>query len=115
MYRSVWRTALALFVSVIIRVDAAAQQNTGVVIRSADVTTVTGPIDIDGSLSEPAWSTAPKIGDLIQRQPDTGKPPSERTEVTLLRDDDNLYVGVVAHDAEPHRVVGTQMMRDGSL
>jgi hypothetical protein len=115
MYRSVWITALALFVSVIIRVDAAAQANTSVVIRSADVTTTNSPIDIDGSLSETAWSSAPKIGDLVQRQPDTGRPPSERTEVTLLRDEDNLYVGVVAYDAEPHRVVGTQMMRDGSL
>ena len=35
--------------------------------------------------------------------------------MTLLRDQDNLYVGVVAHDAEPDRVVGTQMVRDGSL
>ena len=115
MYRCGWITALALFVSVIIRVDVAAQANTGVVMRSADVTTINSPIDVDGSLSETAWSAAPKIGDLVQRQPDTGSPPSERTEVTLLRDEDNLYVGVVAYDAEPGRVVGTQMMRDGSL
>ena len=75
----------------------------------------TSPISIDGSLSEAAWSSAPKIGELIQRQPDTGQPPTERTEVTLLRDDDNLYIGVYAYDAEPDRVVGTQMMRDASL
>lgn len=115
MYRCVWKAALALFVLVIIRVDAAGQANTGVVIRSADVTTISSPIDVDGSLTETVWTSAPKIGDLVQRQPDTGSPPSERTEVTLLRDDDNFYVGVVAYDAEPGRVVGTQMMRDGSL
>ena len=66
-------------------------------------------------LSEAAWASAPKIGDLIQRQPDTGQPPTERTDVTLLRDEDNLYIGVHAYDAEPDRVVGTQMMRDGAL
>jgi Domain of unknown function (DUF5916)/Carbohydrate family 9 binding domain-like len=84
-------------------------------VRSAPVTMASGPITIDGTLSESIWSTAPKIGDLIQRQPETGEPPTERTEVTLLRDKDNLYIGIAAYDAEPERVVGTQMARDGGL
>ena len=95
--------------------NAASQDSARALIRSADVTFITGPIDIDGSLSEAAWSSAPKIGELVQRQPDTGSAPSERTDVVLLRDEDNLYVGVYAYDAEPDRVVGTQMMRDASL
>jgi hypothetical protein len=107
--------AVSLLVILGIAAEAAAQGNGSVAIRSADVTTVTGPIEIDGVLNEGAWSTAPKIGDLIQRQPDTGSAPSERTEITLLRDEDNLYIGVVAHDTEPNRIVGTQMVRDGSL
>jgi hypothetical protein len=115
MDRCVRSAALALFVIVGIAADAASQGNTDVVIRSANVTTIASPIEIDGSLNEAAWSSAPKIGELVQRQPDTGSAPSERTEVTLLRDEDNLYVGVVAHDAEPDRIVGTQMVRDGSL
>jgi hypothetical protein len=106
--------ALALCVVLVVKGNAAGQTS-GEPVRSAGVISITGSIDIDGSLSEAAWSSAPKIGDLVQRQPDTGKPPSERTEVTLLRDDDNLYIGVYAYDAEPGRVVGTQMLRDGSL
>jgi Domain of unknown function (DUF5916)/Carbohydrate family 9 binding domain-like len=115
MDRCVRLAAAALSVFFILDLEAGAQSNTGVLIRSADVTSTSGPIDIDGALSEPAWSGAPKIGDLIQRQPDTGDAPSERTEITLLRDEDNLYIGVYAYDAEPNRVVGTQMVRDGSL
>jgi len=115
MYRCVCIAALALLVSVIIANDAVAQGNAGIVNRSADVTVISSPIEIDGSLNEAVWASAPKIGELIQRQPDTGSAPSERTEITLLRDEDNLYIGVVAHDAEPDRVVGTQMVRDGSL
>ena len=115
MARCVRSAALALLVIVGITADAASQGNTGALIRSADVTTITSPVEIDGSLNEAIWSSAPKIGELVQRQPDTGSAPSERTEVTLLRDEDNLYVGVVAYDAEPDRVVGTQMVRDGSL
>ena len=114
MDRRVRIVALSLFVLFVVAVDAA-PQGSSVVIRSANVTSISEPIDVDGSLTESAWKSAPKIGDLIQRQPDTGRPPSERTDVTLLRDEDNLYVGVYAYDAEPNRIVGTQMVRDGGL
>ena len=82
--------------------------------KSAVVTPTTA-ITLDGVLDEPIWSTAPTIGELTQRQPEQGRAPTERTDVTLLYDRDYLYVGVVAHDAEPQRVIGTQMARDGSL
>jgi hypothetical protein len=115
MDRRIRIAALALCVVCGFAVNAASQEETGVLIRSADVTTTAGPIEIDGVLDEASWSSAPKIGELVQRQPDTGRAPTERTEVTLLRDEDHLYVGVYAYDAEPDRVVGTQMMRDASL
>jgi hypothetical protein len=83
--------------------------------RTAVVTMTTAPITIDGALDEEVWSTAPRIGDLVQRQPDPGRPPTERTDVTLLRDADNLYIGVIAHDSQPDRVIGTQMARDAGL
>jgi len=79
------------------------------------VTAVTEAITIDGVLDEPIWSLTPKIGDLIQRQPAPGRPPTEHTDVTLLVDRDHLYIGVVSHDSEPQRVIGTQMARDASL
>ena len=79
------------------------------------MTAMTETITIDGVLDEPIWSAAPKIGDLIQRQPAPGRPPTERTDVTLLYDRDYLYVGVVSYDSEPRRVIGTQMARDASL
>jgi len=98
----------------------AAPQDTGVqpqtnVVRSTDVTTTTAPITVDGVLDEAIWGTAPKIGDLIQRQPNPGQAPTERTDVTLLRDADNLYIGIVAYDSEPDRVIGTLMARDALL
>ena len=83
--------------------------------RSAVVTSITSPITVDGALDEPAWLSAPPIGDLVQRQPDTGRPPTQRTEVRLLRDASNLYIGVMCYDSEPERVIGSQMARDASL
>jgi hypothetical protein len=72
-------------------------------------------VTVDGRLDEPDWASSPTIGDLIQRQPYPGQPPTESTRVTLLRDDDNLYVGIVALDSDPDGVIGTQMARDASL
>jgi hypothetical protein len=108
---------IALFAGLAIPGAAAAQQpdTTEPAPRSAPVTVTTETITIDGALDEAAWTTAPKIGDLIQRQPEPGQVPTERTEVTLLRDHDNLYIGVLAFDSEPARVIGTQMARDASL
>ena len=83
--------------------------------RSAVVTAVDTPIALDGALDEPIWSRAPGIGSLVQRQPRQGAEPSERTDVTLLYSDTHLYIGIPAHDAEPARVIGTQMARDGSI
>ena len=84
-------------------------------VRRVEVTTTSEKITIDGVLDEAIWSSAPKIGDLIQRQPDTGEAPSERTEVILLHDADNLYIGVIAYDSEPDKVIATQMARDGNI
>jgi hypothetical protein len=83
--------------------------------KSAVVTSTTDVITIDGVLDEPIWRAATPIGSLTQRQPQQSRPPTERTDVTLLYDRDYLYVGVVAYDSEPQRVIGTQMARDGSL
>ena len=79
------------------------------------VTATTATITIDGALDEPIWRSAPKIGDLVQREPNPGQAPTERTEVTLLHDRDTLYIGVAASDSEPRKVIGTQMARDARL
>ena len=95
----------------------AAAQQTGArdEVRSAVVTAVTSTISIDGVLDEPAWQQSPKIGDLVQRIPNSGAKPTERTDVTLLYDKDNLYIGVMCYDSEPSRVLTWQMARDASL
>jgi len=97
--------------------SAAAQGSAGAAQppRSAAVGVTTSPIVLDGVLDEAAWIAAPRIGELVQRQPANGEAPSERTEVALLRDANNLYIGVIAYESEPKRVVATQMARDGAL
>ncbi len=84
-------------------------------VRTVNVTKITEEISVDGVLDEPIWRSAPQIGALTQRQPDTGAAPTERTTVTLLRDSSYLYIGVVVYDSEPDKVIATDMARDASL
>jgi len=72
-------------------------------------------ITLDGSLNEAAWAAARPIGELVQREPKEGEMPTERTDVEILYDNDNLYVGIVCYDSQPDRIIGTQMARDADL
>jgi hypothetical protein len=112
---SVVRVTLALVVVTLASASRAAAQQAPTTPRSAEVASITVPITVDGTLDEDVWMSTPTIGDLVQRQPEPGATPTERTEVRLLRDQDNLYIGVLAFDSEPDRVLGTQMARDGGL
>lgn len=83
--------------------------------RTITVQRIESKIALDGVLDESAWQAASPIGDLIQRQPNPGTVPSEETVVKLLHDEDYLYIGVVARDSEPDRVLATRMERDASI
>jgi hypothetical protein len=72
-------------------------------------------IELDGVLDEPAWAQASVLDEIRQREPKQETTASERTEVRLLVDKEHLYLGVACYDAEPQKVVGTQMARDAEL
>jgi hypothetical protein len=61
--------------------------------RIEAVRTTERPV-IDGKLDDRAWRTAPPSDTFTQHFPDEGAPPSERTELRILYDDQNLYIGV---------------------
>ncbi|HVR63033.1 MAG TPA: DUF5916 domain-containing protein [Polyangia bacterium] len=52
------------------------------------------PIVIDGKLDDAAWRLAIPSDTFTQHQPSEGAPPSERTEVRVLYDDQAIYVGI---------------------
>ena len=70
---------------------------------------------IDGKLTEEAWALAPAQGDFIQREPDYGRPSSEKTEFRVLYDDRTLYIGVWVWDSDPSGIMGSEMKRDAGL
>ncbi len=58
-----------------------------------------GEIKLDGVLDESAWELAEPVSDFIQKLPDTGAPASEKTEVRILYNDENLYIGAHCWDS----------------
>jgi hypothetical protein len=64
----------------------------------------TGRLTCDGRLDEAAWREAPVFDDFVASSPHPGTPPSERTEVRVLYDDQHVYVGITAFDRRPAEV-----------
>ena len=83
--------------------------------RRIRVLHVTEPIKIDGRLDEPSWWQAEMATDFRQQEPNEGEPASEKTEVRVLFDDKNLYVGVHAFDSEPSRINARELVRDATF
>lgn len=79
------------------------------------ISKTTREIRIDGRLDEETWQDAEAIDRFTQREPEEGKPSSERTEVRLLYDDDNLYVAFHCWDSEAQKIVANEMRRDTPL
>jgi hypothetical protein len=75
---------------------------------------VSEPPTIDGRLGEETWSQVPGSSEFTQRDPDEGRPASERTELRVLYDDDALYVGLRLWDSEPERIQRRLSTRDNS-
>ncbi|MBI2189240.1 MAG: carbohydrate binding family 9 domain-containing protein [Acidobacteria bacterium] len=71
-----------------------------------------GAIVVDGALDEPDWSRAPIAAGFIQNDPREGEPASEETEVRVLYDADNLYVGVLARDRDPAAILTSELAKD---
>ena len=95
------------------RVAAAPAQDRN--LPSYPLVRTTKALIIDGVLDDPAWGEAAVIDELWQVEPVEGAPPTQRTEVRVLYNDDFIYFGIRCYDDEPDRIIATQLKRDGSL
>jgi hypothetical protein len=73
---------------------------------------LTGTVQVDGRLDEAVWQSAPAITQLHQFRPVEGAPPSQRTEVRVVYDDEAIYVGARMFDDQPNKIVARLARRD---
>ena len=74
-----------------------------------------GPVAVDGVLNEPSWEGARPLSPLTMVEPVEGQSPTAPTEVRLLADPENLYIGIRAFDDAPDGIVSYSKARDSEL
>jgi len=67
---------------------------------------------IDGDLTEESWAHAEPATNFTQRDPDEGKPATERTEVRVLYDEQALYIGARLFDSDSTQIARRLSSRD---
>jgi len=75
-------------------------------------TRATGRIVIDGQLDEHDWRRAELATHFVQRDPDEGKPATERTEIRILYDADAIYFGARMFDSQAATIARRLTRRD---
>ena len=83
----------------------------GVTVRAVRIDT---PLRIDGRLDEEVYDRIEAMSGFIQNDPAEGTPASERTEVWLLFDRDNVYVVARCWETRPDRIMASEMRRDNT-
>ncbi|HYR84283.1 MAG TPA: DUF5916 domain-containing protein [Terriglobia bacterium] len=72
----------------------------------------TQPIRVDGRLDEALYEATEAISGFVQQEPNEGQPATERTEVWVFFDDDDIYVSARCWETQPGRRVANEMRRD---
>lgn len=72
--------------------------------KSLRAVRVATPPVIDGRLDDPVWQEAEVVTDFHQTRPGNGTPPSERTELYVLYDNDAIYIGARMFDSNPELI-----------
>jgi hypothetical protein len=71
-----------------------------------------GKITLDGALNEAAWTDAIPATDFMQRDPEEGAAPTERTELRIAYDTSAIYFGIRLFDKEPKKISSRLSRRD---
>ena len=54
------------------------------------------------------------MSDFVQAEPRSGEPGTEKTEIWIAFDNDNVYMAVRAAESQPERMVVNEMRRDSN-
>jgi hypothetical protein len=73
---------------------------------------LTQPLRLDGALDEGVYRTLTPISDFIQVEPIPNARATEKTEVWIFYDADNVYVSMRATESEPSRMIANELRRD---
>ena len=70
---------------------------------------------IDGRFDDDMYQELSPFTEFIQQDPREGEPASERTELWVAFDDENIYFAVKCYHSDPDRIIATELRRDSGL
>jgi hypothetical protein len=73
------------------------------------------PPTLDGRVTDEVWLGSEPYTTFTQQDPVEGAPATERTEVRVLFDKSNVYIGIVCFDSEPDKIIVNQSRRDADI
>ena len=73
---------------------------------------LTEPLRVDGRLDEAVYERERPMSDFIQTEPQEGAPATEKTEIWVMFDEDNLYVTFRCFETQPERRIANVMQKD---
>jgi hypothetical protein len=92
-----------------------AQSSTAPTITAAKLdASAEGPV-IDGRVDDPVWQSVAPYSTFTQQDPIEGAPASEKTEVRVIVGNGHIYIGIIAFDSDPSKIIVSQAKRDASL
>ena len=107
MFRPAFAVAVAVGILAPLCADAQTPAS-----RPVRAVRIAAPLDIDGRLEEALYrDVAPNSG-FVQVEPEEGSPATEKTDVWVAFDNDNLYVVFRNWETRPDLVVAKEMRRD---
>jgi hypothetical protein len=68
------------------------------------ITRASGPIAVDGDLSEPAWQNATRFDEWFETNPGDNVPPKEKSTGWMTYDDRFFYVALKLDDSNPSQI-----------
>ena len=90
-------------------IGSAAQDSTDK--RTVHAVRLQEPLRVDGALDEAVYTTVTPATDFVQTEPRAGAVSTERTEVWITFDSENVYVSMRASESQPERMVINECMR----
>jgi hypothetical protein len=75
---------------------------------------LTEAVDVDGRLDEAIYAEVPAMSDFVQQEPHERDAATQKTEVWLFFDRENVYVTARCWESEPGRMIVNEMRRDNN-
>jgi len=69
-------------------------------------------VTVDGRLDDDAWREAHFFADFLQKEPEQGAAPTERTEIAFVYDGGALYIGARMLHQDPANIAEVMTRRD---